>query len=79
MNIKQRAHYLLTCDELHGRVPKEVRAFLRDVVALEPVAYALYVDGMTLPVSAEFRNRNPVTCSAYQVPLYPLGADHDPA
>lgn len=35
-NIKQRAHHLLTCDELRGRVPEEVQQFLRDVVALEP-------------------------------------------
>lgn len=77
MNIKQRAHELLTCDELRGRVPEEVQQFLRDVVALEPVAYAL--DSLTLPVSAEFKRRNPITCSPYQVPLYTLGAPNDPA
>lgn len=37
-SLIERARDLLTCDELRGRVPDEVQAFLRDVVALEPVS-----------------------------------------
>lgn len=39
MNIKQRALELLQDESLRGRVPSEVQEFLREVAALEPVAY----------------------------------------
>lgn len=34
-DIKTRARELLTCDELRGRLPEEVQALLRDIVAFE--------------------------------------------
>lgn len=38
MTLIDRARHLLTCDELRGQLPDEVAEFLREVVALEPVA-----------------------------------------
>lgn len=37
-SLIEKARELLTCDELRGRVPDEVQALLRDIVALEPTA-----------------------------------------
>lgn len=76
-DIKTRARELLSSDELRGRVPEEVQALLRDIVALEPAIELLvddenYVDmsGVVLRGGmSEGWNR-----------LYILGsADHDPA
>lgn len=85
MNIKQRAHELLTCDELRGRVPEEVQAFLREVMALEPVGY---FDGhdindiwpaetYQLILAAQGAQCNLGRC--YPNALYDLGAPNDPA
>lgn len=73
-NIKQRAQELLTCDELRGRVPEEVQAFLRDFVALEPVGYA------DSDIPEEVLNLGMTKGSfGCTVPLYSLGATNDPA
>lgn len=79
MNIKQRAQELLTCDELRGRVPEEVRQFLRDVVALEPVGYVASLHLVRMPAEVMTliidrpRTNVPVTA------IYTLGAPNDPA
>lgn len=81
-NIKQRAQELLTCDELRGRLPDEVRAFLRDVVALEPVGY------VHKAMPEHFRQPDSMLSWSYvwqsanansNHPIYDLEAPNDPA
>lgn len=80
-DIKQRAQELLTCDELRGRLPEEVQAFLRDIVALEPVAWQ--VEGPEHdpgwydmnPADIEHYSRRGIATR----PVYALGAHNDPA
>jgi hypothetical protein len=81
-NIIDRARELLTCDELRGRVPEEVRALLADIVALEPVAYLMQIsyesepgrtDTYTFPLDG-----SPTISDKHEL-LYALGAPNDPA
>lgn len=58
MTLIDRARHLLTCDELRGRVPDEVAEFLREVMALEPVA-------STDASIVEYSN------DAFEYPMYP--------
>lgn len=82
MNIKQRAQKLLTCDELSGRLPDEVRAFLHDVVALEPVGYTC---NCFLPGNDPDYGYDCIDPLIWRVPgneriaIYTLGAPNDPA
>lgn len=77
-NIKQRAHELLTCDELRGRLPDEVRAFLRDVVALEPVCCipTHAIENLPLKYWKVFETNLKEPGDSY---VYTLGAPNDPA
>lgn len=78
-NLKQRARELLHSEALRGRVPEEVQQFLRDFVALEPVAAIgpLGLDNLSR-LSDAF-----VFPAAFKIKgdslLYQIGADHDPA
>lgn len=77
-NIKQRARDLLTCDELRGRVPEEVRALLRDIVALEVQErqYFSVTGRWTTTENFElWKARGNVKTRE----LYDLGAPNDPA
>jgi hypothetical protein len=80
-DIKARARELLTCDELRGRLPEEVQALLRDIVALEPVSWQSRYKVDPQPwrqISREafFRPGSP---SFERRELYDLGAQNDPA
>lgn len=83
MNIKQRAQELLTCDELRGRLPEEVRKFLSDVVALEPVS-AQFAATDASNAWFNFLNQQHLENTAkhgqYVIRyLYDIGAPNDPA
>lgn len=78
MTLIDRARHLLTCDELRGRVPDEVTAFLRDVVALEPVAKLVVKPTWQPQVYASPMIGGAFNRRGGEYPLYTLETPHAP-
>lgn len=75
MTLIDRARHLLTCDELRGQLPDEVAEFLREVVALEPVAH-MHGDALVKPMTKD-RAFNWGRKVEFSIPLYTLETPYD--